>query len=115
MAKILGTEFKEFWASEWDGDPDAYANWYEITLKSGLVIDIDSGFEVSDISDSAIITKIIGEVTVNGKTVKLSTMFKKWKESQSTFSYLLKVDYEHAVALINLMNASSLKFTIEKL
>lgn len=115
MAKILGEELKSFWASDWDRDKDAFVEWYEITLKDGTILNDESEIEVHDIEDGAIITKVIGEAIVNDKTTKISTLYKRWKEAQTTRSYFVKVDAEDAEALMKLIVESGLKVSVEGL
>lgn len=113
MAKIIGREFKSFWASDWDRDKEAFVSWYEITLKDGTVFNDESEIVVFDIEDGAIITKVIGEAIVNGKTTKISTLYKRWKDAQTNQSYLVKVDTSDAEALMKLIVNSGLKVSVE--
>jgi hypothetical protein len=113
MSQIIGKEFKEFWFSDWGGDSDAFSEWFEITLKDGLVINSDTLIEVSDMSDDAIVTKFIGEAYVSGKFVKLSALYKKWKATQTYSKFLLEVDKGDADTLMKLIVESGLKVSVK--
>lgn len=113
MQKILGKEFKEFWLSICDSDKKALIEWYDITLKDGAVFSDETELGVHDIEDSAVITKVFGEAIVNGERTEISTLYKRWKEDQTSRNYLVKVDTGDAEALMKLIIDSGLKVSVE--